>query len=592
MSSRRLKNFIALKMRLALGNLVSNFALTNTFLFFSSLPAALLVFFVYSGGFSRLDPRNFQWISGDNSLSYIAQLFFLTDKWRFPLGANPNYGLELSSSLIYTSPPLPLMLLQKILRIPPELQFVGLWLLLCLVLQVYLGAKIARELGGNFFQSLIFGVLQITPFMLMRMEIHYWLSAHFIILWSLLIVVLYLKSKKVRIYQVVCLLALAYTIHGYLLLFSILLFFVICIREYANKRGEFTRLSQRILISSLITPLLSSFLIDGFGSTSSSLYEKIRMNFTGQYSFYPSNVLAPLNPAVGFGRDCSIYHCMYGSEVPSYVIENFSISSIDYGGVQGNEDGYLYLGAGLLFFALFVLLRILRLQSWGFKLVRFVNEWLSVLVYFGFIFMFSVTNRITIGSVEIHLPIPKMLRWGLSVFRGSGRFNWIIVYVALAFLFFLSVRYIASRTLSISLIFALTLQVLDLSIPVINRYEALESAQVRSFDIPPKLNDGFPKLSEKKLYMRIYPSSSMQGFPSLAYLAWKNGLATNQAQSARFNYLQSDRSDRLLYKQICSDAIPSEILVVIPSSNLNLFARCNLSKKITVEINGLVFISS
>ena len=579
-------------MRLAFGNLVSNFALTNTFLFFSSLPAALLVFFVYSGGFSRLDPRNFQWISGDNSLSYIAQLFFLTDKWRFPLGANPNYGLELSSSLIYTSPPLPLMLLQKILRIPPELQFVGLWLLLCLVLQVYLGAKIARELGGNFFQSLIFGVLQITPFMLMRMEIHYWLSAHFIILWSLLIVVLYLKSKKVRIYQVVCLLALAYTIHGYLLLFSILLFFVICIREYANKRGEFTRLSQRILISSLITPLLSSFLIDGFGSTSSSLYEKIRMNFTGQYSFYPSNVLAPLNPAVGFGRDCSIYHCMYGSEVPSYVIENFSISSIDYGGVQGNEDGYLYLGAGLLFFALFVLLRIVRLQSWGFKLVKFVNEWLSVLVYFGFIFMFSVTNRITFGSVEIHLPIPKMLRWGLSVFRGSGRFNWIIVYVALAFLFFLSVRYIASRTLSISLIFALTLQVLDLSIPVINRYEALESAQVRSFDIPPKLNDGFSKLSEKKLYMRIYPSSSMQGFPSLAYLAWKNGLATNQAQSARFNYLQSDRSDRLLYKQICSDAIPSEILVVIPSSNLNLFARCNLSKKITVEINGLVFISS
>jgi hypothetical protein len=282
---------------------------------------------------------------------------------------------------------------------------------------------------------------------------------------------------------------------------------------------------------------------------------------------------------------------MYGSEVPSYVIENFSISSIDYGGVQGNEDGYLYLGAGLLFFALFVLLRIVRLRSWGFKLVRFVKEWLSVLVYFGFIFMFSVTNRITIGSVEIHLPIPKMLRWGLSVFRGSGRFNWIIVYVALAFLFFLSVRYIASRTLSISLIFALTLQVLDLSIPVINRYEALKSAQVRSFDIPPKLDDGFSKLSEKKLFMRIYPSSSMQGFPSLAYLAWKNGLATNQAQSARFNYLQSERSDRLLYKQICFDAIPSETLVVIPTSNLNLFARCNLSKKITVEINGLVFIS-
>lgn len=585
------KDFAAIIRRSAIIKLRHNSAHLNLIFFFSSLLTSLFIFFFYFGGFSRLNPRNFQWISGDNSLSYIAQLFFLTDKWRFPLGSNPNYGLELSTSLTYTSPPLPIMLLQKILGLPPELQFVGFWLLVCLFLQVYIGSKIANELGGNLLQSTIFGVLQITPFLLMRMEIHYWLIAHFLILWSVLIVLSYLKGKKVIIFQVVCVLFLAYTIHGYLLLFSILLFFVICIREFTKEGRKFTQLSKKLLIVLVATPFLCSLLIDGFGSTPGSLYEKIRMNFTGQYSFYPSNLIAPLNPAVGFDRDCSKYHCMYGGEAPDYVVDNFSITSIDLGSVQGNEDGYLYLGAGLLFFVLFVFVRIITLPSWKLKLARFVKEWLFILVYFGLIFLFSITNRITFGSNEITLPIPKWVRWGLSIFRGTGRFNWVIVYVALGFLFFLSVRYLTSRTLSILLILVLSFQVVDVSTPIMNRFKALKSAEFQVFKTSPELVESFTELAQKKLYMRMYPSSSMQGFPSLAYLAWKNGLATNQAQSARFNYLQAERSDRLLYNQICFESFPPDTLVVIPLTDFAQFSHCGLSKKIGAEVNGLIFLS-
>ena len=582
---------ITLRRPFALGHVSGSFTFINTFYFLCSLLTSLFVFFAYLGGFSRLNPKNFQWISGDNSLSYIAQLFFLTDNWRFPLGANPNYGLELSTSLTYTSPPLPLMLLQKILRLSPELQFVGLWLLICLALQVFFGAKIAHELGGNLIQSYSFGVLQITPFMLMRMEIHYWLSAHFIILWSLLIVVRYLKTKNVPIYQVVLILALGYTIHGYLLLFSIIIFFVICIREFTQEKVRLTQLSRSLLLSLLMTPLFCSFLIDGFGSSSASFYDKIFMNFTGEYSFYPSNLLAPINPAIGFERDCSIYHCMYGGDVPGYVVENFSISSVDLGGIQGNQEGFLYLGAGLIFFSFFVSLRVLTLKLWKLRFVRFVNEWLFVLIYFGFIYIFSVTNRISLGSTEIHIPIPKWLRWGLSIFRGTGRFNWIIVYVGLAFLFLLGIRYLSRRTLSITLLFALSLQVFDLSAPIMNRFKAIDSADIRSFDLSPKLAETFSELSQDKLYLKVYPSSTMQGFPSLAYFAWKEGLATNQARSARFDYVQSRRSDQALYQQICSDGIPSEILVVIPSSNMELFAPCNVSDRVRAQIEDLTFLS-
>jgi hypothetical protein len=89
------------------------------------------------GGWSALNPRNFQWISGDNTSGYLAQLFYISDKWRFPLSANPNFGLELSTSLIYSGPPIPIALIQKLLRIDPSLQFIGIWLLIMVILQIH-----------------------------------------------------------------------------------------------------------------------------------------------------------------------------------------------------------------------------------------------------------------------------------------------------------------------------------------------------------------------------------------------------------------------------------------------------------------------
>ena len=46
---------------------------------------------------------NISWISYYDMLSHqIAWKFFYNDIWHFPLGKNPNYGIDIGSSIVFT----------------------------------------------------------------------------------------------------------------------------------------------------------------------------------------------------------------------------------------------------------------------------------------------------------------------------------------------------------------------------------------------------------------------------------------------------------------------------------------------------------
>ena len=162
------------------------------------------------GGWSALNPRNYQWVSGDNTSGYLAQLFYISDQWRFPLAANPNFGLELSTSLIYSGPPLPIALIQKLLRIDPSLQFIGIWLLVMVILQIQFGIFIARQLNYGIMASRLAGLLFVTPFFLYRFQVHYWLTAHFLLLWAFWIALRSMSSSKLYTAEIAVFLFIAY----------------------------------------------------------------------------------------------------------------------------------------------------------------------------------------------------------------------------------------------------------------------------------------------------------------------------------------------------------------------------------------------
>ena len=70
-------------------------------LFFILLSSFLTANFL---GLDNLSFSNINWLYGGGDISNAQNgwLFFKSDEWRFPLGKNPSYGLEISSSIIFS----------------------------------------------------------------------------------------------------------------------------------------------------------------------------------------------------------------------------------------------------------------------------------------------------------------------------------------------------------------------------------------------------------------------------------------------------------------------------------------------------------
>ena len=105
---------------------------------------ALLAFFLTIGflGFENLNFQNSKWLYtvADISNSQNGWIFFKNDIWHFPFGKNPNYGLDIASSIIFSdSIPLFAFFFKIFKNFLPEIfQYFTLWIFLCFFLQSYI----------------------------------------------------------------------------------------------------------------------------------------------------------------------------------------------------------------------------------------------------------------------------------------------------------------------------------------------------------------------------------------------------------------------------------------------------------------------
>ena len=154
---------------------------------------------IYLLGFNNFNFINKNWLYlGDLSQYQIGWEFFRNDSWRFPLGSNPNYGLELSSSIIYTdSIPLFAFIFKLFNNFLPEhFQYFSMWILLCIYLQLLFSYLIIFKLTKNFYFSIIVMFFFISaPIFLNRTSIHLSQVGQWIILFSFYIELNNSKSK-------------------------------------------------------------------------------------------------------------------------------------------------------------------------------------------------------------------------------------------------------------------------------------------------------------------------------------------------------------------------------------------------------------
>ena len=347
----------------------------------------LAVFWMVAG-FDLLDPRSlsaFQY--SDNFQHHLSSVFFRKSPWLFPLGANPQYGLIDTSTLVYADP-VPLMaVLFKLFTpwIPPTYQYLGIWTLFCLVMQGVFAWKLAGLLTKNIYlQTLSTCFFLLTPYLLIRVGMHAALVGQFLIL-AALYLTFSKKEKRHALYWLI-LLALSASINFYLFF----LVFTIWAAHLADGHWSQKNLSTietgiEFLVGCLVI-LLIFWQFGYFVGQASSIA-------AGGYGHYQMNLLGPIDPQG--------WSYLYQRLIPP----------------PPNIEGFVYLGLGVLFLIPFTLLKkvqdsnLLRSSLLNY---RFLAAALICLI------VIALSNRIIVGKYLFEYPLPDMLFALGGVVRSSG----------------------------------------------------------------------------------------------------------------------------------------------------------------------------
>ena len=152
-----------------------------------------LIAFFWLFGLSVLDIYNIGLVSkgGDFSVSYMGSVLYRIDEWRWPIFTHMNLAYPYGISVHGTDggPLLSVIfkLLHTVFGLSPEVQFVGIWMLISYVLQAYVSVLIFRHAFKNKWLITIGALFFVSaPIMMMRVFVHINLMPHFILLFAIL----------------------------------------------------------------------------------------------------------------------------------------------------------------------------------------------------------------------------------------------------------------------------------------------------------------------------------------------------------------------------------------------------------------------
>jgi hypothetical protein len=462
-------------------------------------------------GTGPLNPENIAWISsGDPKVHYLGWAFFRNDTWHFPPGLNPNYGLEISSSIVYSdSIPLLAFLFKIFNRFLPEtFQYFGIWLFLCFVLQAYFGWLIVGLITENSLIKILgCALITFSPPLMWRIHPnigHLSLAGHFLILWGIYITIN--KRIKYQDFQWAALLCIAALVHAYflasiLLLWGIVFFFRLIDRQSYNQSLYLN--SALIFCVTLLTLWLAGYFEIGSSAT------------TGGYGKNAVNLLAIFDP---------IYSNEYGRW--SQILPNIP-------GDELSHEGFNYLGLGFIFLLTTIVILFMRVIKLRETYLTFINTPLIITAFL--LLLFSLSNNIGIGPLEFNLALPHKLEQAAGIFRSSGRMFWLPFYVIVLSILFVILKILSIRTILLILVIALLLQVTDSSygwLKISERTKVAPSSKW-STTLHSKFWEVAPDIYSN--IIRIQPSNSPSNWGQLAYFAQIHNMKTNSVALARMD---------------------------------------------------------
>lgn len=372
----------------------------STFKYQIFLIITSISFCFYLLGPNYISPLNSEWLfSGDLSTYQLGWQFFKLDEWRFPLGINPNYGIYLNNSVVF-SDSLPLVaIFFKIFKnfLPSEFQYFSIWILVCVYLQLYFSFKIIYKITNNLLysavSSLFFGIATVF---IHRSGIHLSLFGQWIIL-SFFYVELLDKNK---FYYKNLIILLSTTIHFYFTIILLIIFFIEKVIDYFRNK----KLIKSILIQTSIILFSSLFLMYIIGYFSLNLDDGLGWG----YGYYNFNLNSFFNP-VG---QTNISEVIWSNFLAKREFQN------------GQIEGFSYLGVSGFIFLIIFLFNMFNKRN------NIIYSNIKIFTICVIFLILSTSNNIYFDQTSIiNIPLNKFFYAVASIIRASGRLIWPIYYL-------------------------------------------------------------------------------------------------------------------------------------------------------------------
>jgi len=477
-------------------------------------------------GVSILNPENIRWISaGDPTQHYLGWEFFRRSNWQLPPGLNPNFGLSISSSIVYSDSIPLLALFFKAIRsfLSYPFQYFGIWYLCCLLSQAYVSWKIVEVFTEKNWIKIIGSLIfTFSPAMLGLFGITAALSSHFLILLAL-----YLIVKKSRIFQagswnVLLLISLA--VHFYI--FAMI--FLLWIANLGDSKGISQRQKIGIFLAGISSILLFAWLLGYFSTGLSTLGESASKNYLSEFNKGYGDITTALNPwTLLWDPDWSSIESIFSNKYP-------------------HIDNVNYFGMGVVM-ALIISIAFGRINVLAIKNVLINNLFLAVMLL-G-ILLFSLSNNLYVGYLQVGYSIPESAINIASILRSSMRMIWPIYYLIFIWVILFGIK-LKKYPRIFYFICILFLQVIDTQIGWIKVRDKFYNSYYVSMDSVLK-SEFWNDIQGRFNKLVLLPEKGFRvKFEDLSTYALRNEAATNSVLLARVNMskvqIQNERNDQLI----------------------------------------------
>ena len=480
---------------------------------------------------------NINWITyKDTLIDQLAWKFFYNDNWHFPLGKNPNYGIEIGNSIVFTGAVPFLSIIFKIFKnfLPNNFQFFSFWIFLCFFLQLLFSYLIVYHFTQNKKYSVISSFFFIlSPILFYRIPMHISLVGQWIILASFFAETI--TKEKIRFYYWISILAISPLIHFYFTLMLSLIYFIIVFDRFLIEKKFSKSLKE---ISAPFFSLLLVMYLSGYFEI--SLPDSLGYG----YGYYKANILSFFNPA------STTYNFSWSNFIPMIQTSG------------GEYEGFGYLGlGGIILFILLLFNFVKREPLLGFKKNR--PYYLLIIIFF----ILAISNTINFGSfVLLDTPLPKFLYAPLSVIRASGRFIWPIYYLILIVGLVLIYKKNEKKRALLILIIILCIQIIDISSGLKNyinskvfmRYEKV------MFDDP--IWNEISK--EFQIIRTTYPNNNSKIFPQMTGILLNgNFKKTDIIELARYDRNKASKYRNKTYENFRKNKLEKNTVFIIDNKN-------------------------